>query len=142
MTVEARKQPDLAAYAPLDDPVFTTKARAPYFKQTTQALGNVSGSVTVDLSLGAVVTMTLTGTTTITLTNPSQGVRYTMKINYSGGGGQALTFNDLFFVDGVGNTMTDGSFFMTTGTAENVFCFAHFGASGEYWLVSPIVSHD
>lgn len=55
-------------------------------------LGNKSGAVTVDLSLGNLIRVNLTGSCTFTFTNPTPGMLYLFVLKQKGSGGNTVTW--------------------------------------------------
>lgn len=91
----------LSSLAPLANPALTGTASAVTLKVSKSvttginALGNQSGSITIDLSLGNVISLTLTGNTTISsFTNgvASVGEEITLIVSQNGTGGYTLTW--------------------------------------------------
>ncbi len=59
----------LASFAPIASPVLTGRAQSDAYSYTVNALGNVSGTVTLNLSVATEWSMTITGNTTFAFTN-------------------------------------------------------------------------
>ncbi len=63
-----------------------------YFPPELQALGNISGAVTINVASGNYVTATLTGNITLTLTDgEGVGQRMTLDLKQDGTGSRTLT---------------------------------------------------
>ena len=85
---------------PTASPTFTGTVTAPTIKATKavstglNAMGNVTGATSVDLSLGNVVSMTLTGNITLSFTNAvaSVGQQFTLIITQDGTGARVVTW--------------------------------------------------
>jgi hypothetical protein len=77
-------------------------------RETVVAMGNISGTPTINLSSGTVFTMTLTGTVTIsTLTNAVAGSQATIILTQDGTGSRTLTSTMKFA--GASKTLTTSS---------------------------------
>lgn len=61
-------------------------------KFTVQALGNITGATTIDLSLGDIVRATLTGNISVTLTNPSSDHDYLFEFIQDTTGSRTVTW--------------------------------------------------
>jgi hypothetical protein len=59
----------LNQYAPIANPAFTGRVQAPAYSFTTDPLGSVSGSVTLDMGAASEYSMTIAGNTTLAFTN-------------------------------------------------------------------------
>ena len=69
-----------------------TNAELRGWSETVNALGNVTGATTVDLTLGNVVTATTTGATTWTITNASSSNTSSFTLILTNGGSQTQTW--------------------------------------------------
>lgn len=89
---------------------------------TVQTLGNKTGNVTLDLSLGNYITMTLTGNTTLLApTNPIVGARYIIVITQDATGGRTLTLTSPQW-----RTVSPSSTLTTTANAVDLLeCYCY-----------------
>lgn len=97
------------------------------------ALGNVTGAVTVDISLANVCTMTLTGNITLTLTNPAptgNHGHFYLLITQDATGGRTVTFP-------ASCKSTAGTTFAITGTTASsmVEVYGYTLDGGTLWRV-------
>jgi len=90
------------------------------YNEAVNVVGNVSGSVSVDLSTANIFTYTLTGTTTFTFTNPpSAGTSkpFTLIVRQDATGSRTASFTAAKWTDGTAPTLT------TTPNKYDVFTF-------------------
>jgi len=73
------------------------RSQAVNFSETVTAFGNATGTITPNISLGAIQTMTLTGNITLNaITNIATGQSMTLILTQDGTGGRTLTSSMLF----------------------------------------------
>ena len=83
----------LSAYAPLASPTLTGRAQSDAYSYTVSALGNVSGTKTMDLAAAGEFTMTITGATTFAFTNTlSAGRSEVVYLRITNGGSATITW--------------------------------------------------
>lgn len=82
-----------SSYAPLASPTFTGRAQIPASTFTVTNLGNVSGTVTMDLTTASEWAMTITGATTIAFSNPpNAGMSEVIYLRITNGGSSTITW--------------------------------------------------
>lgn len=100
------------------------------YSEAIGVVGNVSGSVSVDLNLANVFTYTLTGTTTFTFTNPpAAGTNkpFTLIIRQDATGSRTATFTGAKWTDSIAPVLT------TTPNRYDVFTFFTVDGGSSYF---------
>ncbi len=79
------------------------------YAETVNALGNATGAITIDLTLGNIVTATTTGTTTWTLSNPPASGKagmFTLILTNGGSSSQVWPSPNTKWIGGSAPTLT------------------------------------
>jgi hypothetical protein len=83
----------LGSYAPLASPSFSGRVQSPAYSYTVNAIGNASGTQTLNIGLYSEFTMTIVGATTIAFTNTlGSNVTQTIYIRFTNAGAFSITW--------------------------------------------------
>lgn len=108
------------------------------FTETVSVGGNVSGAVSVNLSLANVFTYTLTGNTVFSFSNPpassSVSKSFTLIIRQDAVGSRTATFTGAKYTDSIAPTLT------TTPNRYDVFTFFTIDAGSSYFATYALAN--
>lgn len=92
------------------------------YSEKVNSLGDITGSVTIDMSIGNIVTANVTGNITFTFTNPSPAGTHTgFMIYLSNGGSHTLTWpSNVKWSNGINPTLTTTGIDILTFTTKDI----------------------